>query len=94
MATLSSSHALFSARLTTPGTSSTRPRHNVVVAASNSEKRDAVCSTSGSVSRRQALSLTALSVFLLSSQKAQARDIPLFGLKKAKKLSEEVLALA
>jgi hypothetical protein len=45
------------------------------------------------LSRRQvAVSLTALSVALFASsqRQAQARDIPIFGLKKAKKITEEV----
>lgn len=46
------------------------------------------------LSRRQVtVSLTALSVALFASsqRQAQARDIPIFGLKKAKKITEEVV---
>ncbi|XP_024376997.1 uncharacterized protein [Physcomitrium patens] len=93
MAALSSSYAftMSSAALLTNSKSVTL-RHvapvTVVISAVNlSEKRG--------VSRRQvAVSLASLSLLLLSSsqQAAHARDIPIFGLKKAKKITDEVVS--
>ncbi|XP_024377936.1 uncharacterized protein [Physcomitrium patens] len=91
MATLSSSHSLASSSSLLPSPRSAPARRDapttVVVSAANPSERHGV-------SRRQAaVSLTALSVMVFSSsQKAQARDIPIFGLKKAKKAAEEVVA--
>lgn len=90
MATFSASHALAPSAplLLSKPASSRRSAASmpVVVSAADSSK-------GAGVSRRQvAVSLTALSVVLFSSsqRQAEARDIPLFGLKKAKKLGEQV----
>ncbi|KAG0576406.1 hypothetical protein KC19_5G077800 [Ceratodon purpureus] len=92
--TLSASHALSSAGLLanpTPTPAASRRSFvslPVVVSAADASHSKVA------VSRRQvAVSLTALSVALFASSQgqAEARDIPLFGLKKAKKITEQVV---
>ncbi|KAG0616068.1 hypothetical protein M758_5G087400 [Ceratodon purpureus] len=91
--TLSASHALSSAGLLANPTPTPAASRRSFVSSVVASAADASHSKVA-VSRRQvAVSLTALSVALFASSQgqAEARDIPLFGLKKAKKITEQVV---
>jgi len=91
MASLSASHALAATPLplvASSSSSSCRGGPVVVSAVADGASQPKLAM----ISRRHAAvtSLTALSVFLFS-RPAHARDVPIFGLKKAKKLGDQVV---